>query len=75
MSNTGPVVPESEVDRLFQPFQQLGADRTRHDGGHGFGLSIVHTIAAAHDGTVEPTPLTAGGLLITVTFPPPGLRR
>src|SRR6185369_14573869 len=29
--NTGPVVAGDQVDRLFQPFQRLGPDRTHHD--------------------------------------------
>ena len=29
VSNTGPLIPPGEVDRLFQPFQQLGSQRAR----------------------------------------------
>ena len=29
VSNTGPVIPPDEVERLFQPFQRLGAERVR----------------------------------------------
>ena len=36
VSNTGPVVPDTAVDRLLQPFQRLGTDRTSH--GDGLGL-------------------------------------
>jgi signal transduction histidine kinase len=70
--NTGPVVPADQVDRLFQPFQRQGADRTRHDGGLGLGLSIVQAIAAAHGATVLARPRPAGGLEVTVTFPGAG---
>ena len=44
VANTGPAVPPEQVERLFRPFQRL-AGRTRHDGGHGLGLSIVQAIA------------------------------
>jgi signal transduction histidine kinase len=67
--NTGPVVPADQVDLLFQPFQRHGADRTRHDGGLGLGLSIVQAIATAHGATLLARPRPAGGLEITVTFP------
>jgi signal transduction histidine kinase len=69
VSNDGPVVAASEVDRLFQPFQRNGADRTRNDGGLGLGLSIVAAIATAHGATIATHPHPAGGLEITVAFP------
>jgi len=70
VTNTGPVVPAGEIERLFEPFQRLGADRTaRTDGHHGLGLSIVRAIATAHHAgmTVKAQPL--GGLAIEVSFP------
>ena len=67
--NTGPVVPANQVERLFQPFQRLGADRTGHDGGLGLGLSIVQAIATAHGATVGARSQQAGGLDVRVAFP------
>ncbi|HEX6356393.1 sensor histidine kinase [Actinophytocola sp.] len=69
VANTGPIVPATEVDRLFQPFQRLNPSRTRQNGGLGLGLSIVHAIATAHDATVTAQPRQGGGMHITVTFP------
>jgi signal transduction histidine kinase len=71
VSNTGPTVPASEVDRLFQPFQRLGHSRAHNQGGHGLGLSIVRAIADAHGATVDARPGPNGGLRVEVTFPPP----
>jgi signal transduction histidine kinase len=71
VTNTGPAIPAADVDRLFQPFQRLGARRVRQDNGHGLGLSIVAAIATAHGATIAAKPLASGGLAITVTFPPP----
>ncbi len=68
VTNTGPVIPPAEVDRLFQPFQRLSARRAR--GGHGLGLSIVRAIATAHGATIGARALPGGGLAIDVTFPP-----
>ncbi len=67
--NTGPEVPPGEVDRLFQPFRQLGSERTRHGSGHGLGLAIVRAIAGAHGATVEAEAGPGGGLAIKVSFP------
>lgn len=69
VSNSGPTIRSSEVDRLFRPFQRLDHDRTGHGEGHGLGLSIVRTIAAAHDASVTAHPRSEGGLCVTVVFP------
>jgi signal transduction histidine kinase len=70
VTNSGQVIPLTEVGRLFQPFQRLGPRPARGDGGHGLGLSIVKTIATAHDAAITPQPRPGGGLAIDVTFPP-----
>jgi signal transduction histidine kinase len=71
VSNTGPVIPPGEVDRLFQPFQRLGDERVRprRDDGHGLGLAIVRAIAVAHGAELTARPRPGGGLDITVCFP------
>jgi signal transduction histidine kinase len=71
VTNTGPVIPGSEVGRLFQPFQRLDPGRAHHKDGHGLGLSIVRAIADAHDATITATPRPHGGLSIQVSFPAP----
>lgn len=70
ITNTGPVIPPSAIDRIFQPFQRLDTRRTGHDNGHGLGLSIVRAIAAAHDARIAADAPPSGGLTIVVTFPP-----
>ncbi|GAB7191920.1 ATP-binding protein [Kineococcus sp. NUM-3379] len=70
VANTGPVVPEDDVERLFEPFRR-GAQRLAHPGdrGAGLGLSIVRMIASAHGGTVRAHPRPGGGLLVRVSLP------
>jgi signal transduction histidine kinase len=70
IANTGPIVPPAEIQRLFQPFQRLGAARTRHNSGHGLGLSIVKAIATAHQAELTTHSRPEGGLVIEVSFPP-----
>jgi signal transduction histidine kinase len=72
VSNSGPVVPAKEVERLFQPFQRLAPDRTGHSDGHGLGLSIVHAIATAHGATLTARARGEGGLAVEVSFPAVG---
>jgi signal transduction histidine kinase len=71
VTNTGPVIPAADVDRLFQPFQRLAPGRTHHKDGHGLGLSIVRAIASAHGATITVHPQPEGGLRVAVTFQPP----
>jgi signal transduction histidine kinase len=67
VTNTGPLIPASEVSRLFQPFQRLNRQRT--GPGIGLGLSIVQAIALAHHATIAAHPNPGGGMAIAVTFP------
>ena len=71
VSNTGPLIPPDEVDRLFQPFQRLGTERIRHASGHGLGLAIVRAIASVHGATLTANARPEGGLDIEVSFPCP----
>jgi signal transduction histidine kinase len=81
--NTGTMIPPDQVDRLFQPFQQLGSERLGsqrlrsqrmgHTDGHGLGLAIVGAIANAHGATLTPQARPDGGLDIAVDFPDPGI--
>jgi signal transduction histidine kinase len=71
VANTGPVVPEDEIERLLQPFQRGGADRVAYRDGLGLGLSIVAAIASAHDAPLDVSPRDGGGLEIDVRFPSP----
>jgi signal transduction histidine kinase len=71
VTNTGPLIPPAEVDRLFQPFQRLDPRRASYQDGHGLGLSIARAIATAHDATITAHPLPDGGLSVRVSFPQP----
>ena len=71
VTNTGPLIPPAEVDRLFQPFQRLDRRRANYKDGHGLGLSIVRAIATAHDATITAHPRPDGGLCVSVVFPKP----
>jgi K+-sensing histidine kinase KdpD len=67
LTNGGQVIPESQIQRLFQPFQRLASDRNgRRDG---YGLAIVSAVAQAHHVTLITSARPEGGLSITVRFP------
>jgi signal transduction histidine kinase len=69
VTNTGPVVPADEVDRLFEPFQRMR--RVADDAHHGLGLSIVRAIAVAHDAVLSAHAHPEGGLTVEISFPAP----
>ncbi|OXM59502.1 sensor histidine kinase [Amycolatopsis vastitatis] len=68
VTNTGPVIPPGEVDRLLQPFTRLTGERTARDG-LGLGLPIVAAIVTAHGGDLDVRPGRSGGLVVTVRLP------
>jgi len=70
VENTGPTVPAYEVANLFEPFRRLpGNERRAAGSGAGLGLSIVRSVAHAHQGNVEATPRAEGGLRVRVRLP------
>ncbi|MBF6175209.1 sensor histidine kinase [Nocardia blacklockiae] len=73
VDNTGPEVPEYDLDGLFEPFRRLTATTRRADAalgrGAGLGLSIVRSVAQAHGGTVTAAARHGGGLRLTVELP------
>ncbi|WP_207312178.1 sensor histidine kinase [Lentzea alba] len=62
----GRVLDQQDVDRLLLPFERLGDDRT---GTAGLGLSIVASVATAHDGRVALLARPEGGLRVSVHLP------
>jgi two-component system osmolarity sensor histidine kinase EnvZ len=64
----GPGIPESQIERLKQPFTRLNEARGA-EGGAGLGLAIVERIARAHSGSLELQPREGGGLVARLTLP------
>ncbi len=70
--NSGPAVPADQLARLLAPFARLHDERVGQPEGLGLGLSIVATIAKAHDAALTLRSRPEGGLAVEVTFPAPG---
>ncbi|MDN3358651.1 ATP-binding protein [Actinomadura sp. DC4] len=68
VTNTGPVTPADQIERLLQPFQRMAAGRSGVQDGLGLGLSIVAAVAKAHDALLDVRPGPHGGLRIMVSF-------
>jgi two-component system sensor histidine kinase GlrK len=60
VDDTGPGVDESEIDRIFEPFQKGSAECTGSVKGSGLGLSIASEYVEAHDGHIRVVGSTSG---------------
>jgi two-component system, OmpR family, sensor histidine kinase VanS len=69
VENTGAQLTPHSVSTLVEPFLR-GSERIRGDhAGVGLGLTIVQSIAQAHDGTLTLASRSEGGLRATVQLP------
>ncbi len=68
VTNSGPLVPESAVTSLFEPFTRL-EERVSNGQGVGLGLSIVTSVVNAHHGHLHAEALPNGGMKISVRLP------
>jgi two-component system sensor histidine kinase CpxA len=53
VSDSGPGVPQEEIDKVFAPFYRVEASRNRDTGGAGLGLAIVKSCVEACNGRVQ----------------------
>jgi signal transduction histidine kinase len=70
VSDSGIGFSPDAAGKLFDPFQQGGAEVTRQYGGLGLGLAIAKATIEGHGGTIRAeSPGTGKGAKITVTLP------
>jgi len=67
VADRGPGVPESERERIFEPFYRLPGT-SEGSGGVGLGLALVRQIARRHGGAVRCLPRDGGGSRFEVTL-------
>jgi len=68
VSDRGPGIPATEVERLKQPFTRLEVARS-DKGGAGLGLAIVERVVHAHRGRFELLAREGGGLIARIRLP------
>ncbi len=68
ISDNGPGVAESDLNRILQPFEHAGrvAD---HAKGAGLGLTLVKAFAELHGGTLAIESISGEGLTAVITVP------
>jgi len=62
-------VPDTELEKIFEPFYRVQESRDRDSGGHGLGLSIVANAIKHHGGNIQARNAEQGGLIVTVSLP------
>ncbi|HKB92293.1 MAG TPA: ATP-binding protein [Opitutaceae bacterium] len=63
VTDSGPGIPESQIDKIFDKFYQV---KTEVAGGLGLGLSIVKRFVEAHQGRVTLENMSNGGARFTI---------
>lgn len=68
VSDTGPGIPDEQLDAIFEEFQQADS-RTAQRMGTGLGLSITRRLTQLHGGTVRVESRVGEGSTFTIRFP------
>jgi two-component system sensor histidine kinase CpxA len=67
--DSGPGVPEKDLELIFEPFYRVDAARNRAVGGDGLGLAIAARAVGIHGGRIQARNLDAGGLVVQLSLP------
>ncbi|MEW6092918.1 MAG: ATP-binding protein [Chloroflexota bacterium] len=70
IQDTGPGVPESDLERIFDRLYRTDASRQRDDGGSGLGLAIAKSIVEMHAGQILAASPAGEGLTISIRLSP-----
>lgn len=66
VEDTGPGVPSSALEHIFDRLYRVDQSRNRLNGGAGLGLSICKQIILAHEGTIAASHSDQGGLNLAI---------
>lgn len=69
ITDSGPGIPEQQLEAVFEPFYRLETSRSRETGGTGLGLSIARNIALSHGGDLQLVNSPEGGLKAILSLP------
>ncbi len=71
IQDEGPGLPQSELEKVFEPFYRVEGSRSRETGGTGLGLTIARKIAEDHGGRLSLRNRDQGGLEASLLLPRP----
>ncbi len=69
VDDEGPGLPDTELEKVFEPFYRIESSRSRDTGGVGLGLAIVRQVARGHGGDVVLENRAGGGLRALLWLP------
>ena len=69
VEDEGPGIPDSDRQRVFEPFVRLESSRNAATGGTGLGLTLVKTIVEGHGGAITLENRESGGLRARMHLP------
>jgi PAS domain S-box-containing protein len=69
VTDTGPGIAADDLERLFSPFERLGAEQTTVEGT-GLGLALSKLMVEAMHGSLEVSSVHGKGSTFTVEIPP-----
>ena len=67
--DSGPGIPEAELEQVFEPFYRVDASRNSETGGLGMGLSVARTIIIEHRGQIRLRNRQPHGLEVEIELP------
>ncbi|MEO5366748.1 MAG: response regulator [Magnetococcus sp. WYHC-3] len=67
--DTGIGIPETELQRIFDPFLQVESTHTRRHGGTGLGLAICKRLSHLMEGTLAVRSQPGQGSVFSLTLP------
>ncbi|HEY3359786.1 MAG TPA: response regulator [Polyangia bacterium] len=67
--NNGEAIPPAAQERVFEKFEQVRTEGTRHIGGTGLGLAISRGIVEAHGGRIWVEDTGGAGTKFVFTLP------
>jgi signal transduction histidine kinase len=67
--DSGPGIPEAQLDHVQEPFVRLEESRSRATGGSGLGIALSRAAAQVHGGELELSNRDGGGLRARLCLP------
>jgi signal transduction histidine kinase/AmiR/NasT family two-component response regulator len=68
VSDTGPGISQENIERIFVPFERLGAEQTTVEGT-GIGLPLARALTEAMNGQLTASSVPGQGSAFTMSFP------
>jgi signal transduction histidine kinase len=69
VADTGVGIPAADLERVLQPFEQVGNAMISNSGGTGLGLPLARELMLLHGGNLTLASMPGIGTTVTIVFP------